>query len=191
MKQTTVRPKRRPVFIGSDGCYVWSQLLQGAQLRAHWTELYPTKAFLDHLGLVKPLIANQGPLGSNLGRQWPSQDFLMQNASKDFFVLLLAFFFHRNFTPEILTNRKSYTGKYYTGKYTYWKMLHRNFVTQELLYRNLSYTGKTNPEKVRPDNWFAELDIPPVSVYSWNRLLQARSNGMAIQSIADWVQHSS
>ena len=74
------------------------------------------------------------------------------DASKIFFELLLAFFFHRNFTPEIHTNRKSYTGKYYNGKYTYWKMIHRNFVTQELLYRNLSYTGKTNPEKVRPDN---------------------------------------
>ena len=59
---------------------------------------------------------------------------------------------HWNFTLEILTNRKSYTGKYYTGKYTYWKMIHRNCVTQELLYRNLSYTGKTNPEKVRLDN---------------------------------------
>ena len=70
---------------------------------------------------------------------------------KDFFLLLLSFFFHRNFTPEILTNQKSYIGKYYTGKYTYWKMLHRNFVTQELLYRNLSYTVKTNPEKVMPD----------------------------------------
>ena len=76
------------------------------------------------------------------------------DASKDFFVLLLAFFFHWNFTLEILTNRKSYTGKYYTGKYTYWKMIHRNFVTQELLYRNLSYTGKTNQEKVsRITDW--------------------------------------
>ena len=75
------------------------------------------------------------------------------DASKDFFVLLLAFFFHRNFTPEILTNRKSYTVKYYTGKYTYWKMI---------LLEEFCYTGtlvpefvlhqKSNPEKVRPDN---------------------------------------
>ena len=61
-------------------------------------------------------IANQRPLGSNLGRQRPSQDFPVQNASKDFSVLLLACFFHRNFTPDILTNRKRYTRKCYTVK---------------------------------------------------------------------------
>ena len=68
MKQTTVQYKLRSPFIGSDGCYVWSQLLQGAQLRAIGLS-YTLRPNLDFLGLIKPLIANLRPLGSNLGRQ--------------------------------------------------------------------------------------------------------------------------
>ena len=69
MKQSTVRPNL--TLIESDGCLVQFQFLQGAQLMAHWTELYPTKAFLDHLGLLINLLQ---PTKDPLDPTWVSND---------------------------------------------------------------------------------------------------------------------
>ena len=67
MKQTTVRPKLRSPFIGSDWvlCYSYCKVPNLGPLGLSYT-LRPN---LDHMGLIKPLIANLGPLGSTLGHQ--------------------------------------------------------------------------------------------------------------------------
>ena len=105
------------------------------------------------------------------------------DASKIFFELLLAFFFHRNFTPEILTNRKSYTGKYYTSNYTYWKMIHRNSRraanriegpigprTSQVLKLDLEVRGEVFPSPLDCANAATEPDLAVLSLNELTKL---------------------